>query len=253
MSERDAVDFDQLKAKLHRAYDFAARQVRATVEGYPDFFPIYTEGGRWRHRGELWTDWCGGFHAGMMWLIARNTGDAWWRSTAEHYSRLLEPRQFDRDVHDLGFIFLNTYLPWYRLTGDDSLRQVLITAGQTLALRFNVRGQYLRSFVAPESLFIDIMMNVPLIFYAARETNDRDLYDLAVAHCRTTERVLVRSDGSTARGNLQRRDRRISAAVDPSGLGPGFNLGAGSRVVTLRLWLGVPFHQRFGRPGRRLP
>jgi unsaturated chondroitin disaccharide hydrolase len=52
--------------------------------------------------------------------------------------------------------------------------------------------------VAPESLFIDIMMNVPLIFYAARETGDRALYDLAEAHCRTTERTLVRPDGSTA-------------------------------------------------------
>jgi len=52
--------------------------------------------------------------------------------------------------------------------------------------------------VAPESLFIDIMMNVPLIFYAARETGDQDLHRLALAHCRTTERTLVRPDGSTA-------------------------------------------------------
>ena len=110
----------------------------------------------------------------MMWLIAGRTGDAWWRTIAEHYSRLLEHRQHDRNVHDLGFIFLNTYLPWYRATGDERLRQVLITAGRTLALRFNPKGQYLRSFVAPESLFIDIMMNVPIIFYAARETGDPD-------------------------------------------------------------------------------
>ena len=75
---------------------------------------------------------------------------------------------------------------------------MLITAGRTLALRFNHKWNYLRSFVAPESLFIDIMMNVPLIFYAARETGDRDLYNLAVAHCRTTEKTLVRPDGSTA-------------------------------------------------------
>jgi unsaturated chondroitin disaccharide hydrolase len=52
--------------------------------------------------------------------------------------------------------------------------------------------------VAPESLFIDIMMNVPIIFYAARETEDKALYDLAVAHCRTTERTLVRPDGGAA-------------------------------------------------------
>ena len=198
MAQPHMVDVNVLEARLARAFEFAAGQVRATIERYPDYFPIYTESGVWKHSGELWTDWCGGFHAGMMWLIARRTGDAWWRSVAEHYSRLLEYRQHDRDVHDLGFIFLNTYLPWYQLTGDDRLRQVLITAGRTLALRFDSRGGYLRSFVAPESLFIDIMMNVPLIFYAARAAGDHSLYELAVAHCRTTERTLVRPDGSTA-------------------------------------------------------
>ena len=198
MAKRREVERESLQPRLERAFDFAASQVRATIARDPDFFPIYTTNGRWKHGGESWTDWCAGFHTGMMWLFAERKSDPWWRQTAEHYSRLLEHRQHDREVHDLGFIFLNTYLPWYRLTGLDRLRQVLITAGHTLALRFNRQGKYLRSFVAPESLFIDIMMNVPLIFYAARETGDRDLYDLAVAHCRTTERTLVRPDGSTA-------------------------------------------------------
>jgi unsaturated chondroitin disaccharide hydrolase len=198
MQAESGTEAASLRPRLERAFHFAASQVRATIERDPDFFPIYTTRGRWKHEGERWTDWCAGFHTGMMWIIAGRTDDPWWRGKAEHYSRLLEHRQRDRDVHDLGFIFLNTYLPWYRLTGDDHLRQVLITAGRTLALRFNELGKYLRSFVAPESLFIDIMMNVPLIFYAARETGDRDLYDLAVAHCRTTERTLVRPDGSTA-------------------------------------------------------
>jgi unsaturated chondroitin disaccharide hydrolase len=198
MTEPRTVDPADLRPRLERAFDFAARQVRATIERTPDYFPIYTVGGRWAHGGELWTDWCAGFHTGMMWLIARRTGDPWWRRQAEHYSRLLEHKKHDRDVHDLGFIFLNTYLPWYELTGDEHAHEVLITAGRTLALRFNPKGRYLRSFVAPESLFTDIMMNVPIIFYAARETGDRALYDLAVAHCRTTERTLVRPDGGTA-------------------------------------------------------
>ncbi|HEX8204225.1 MAG TPA: glycoside hydrolase family 88 protein [Isosphaeraceae bacterium] len=198
MAEPRPIDLAELRPRLERAVDFAARQVRATIERTPDYFPIYTVDGRWRHGGELWTDWCAGFHAGMMWLLARRTGDPWWRHQAEHYSRLLEPKQHDRAVHDLGFIFLNTYKPWHELTGDEHVHQVLITAGRTLALRFHAKGRYLRSFVAPESLFIDIMMNVPIIFYAARETNDRALHDLAVAHCRTTERTLVRPDGGTA-------------------------------------------------------
>jgi unsaturated chondroitin disaccharide hydrolase len=198
MLEPDEIDAESLVPRLERAFEFAARQVRATVDRYPGFFPTYTVRGRWHHPGELWTDWCGGFHAGMMWLFAERLGDPWWRSTAERYSRLLESRQHDHAVHDLGFIFLNTYLPWYRLSGDERLRQVLITAGRTLALRFKPKGGYLCSFVAPDSLFIDIMMNVPLVFYAARETGDRDLHDVAVAHCRTTEKTLVRPDGSTA-------------------------------------------------------
>lgn len=198
MPEPRAIDLADLRPRLERAFDLATAKVRNTIERYPDYFPIYTEGGRWLHGGELWTDWCAGFHAGTMWLIEGRTGDPWWRSNAVHYSGLLEHKKHDRDVHDLGFIFLNTYLPWYRRTGDPSLNDVLVTAGRTLALRFNPNGKYLRSFVAPESLFIDIMMNVPIIFYAARETGDAALYDLAVAHCRTTERAIVRPDGGTA-------------------------------------------------------
>jgi unsaturated chondroitin disaccharide hydrolase len=98
----------------------------------------------------------------------------------------------------LGFIFLSTYLPWYQLTGDKRLNGVLIQAGRTLAMRFKEKGQYLRSFVSDDSLFIDIMMNVPIIFYAAKETGDAELMRIATAHCLTTRDQIVRPDGSTA-------------------------------------------------------
>ncbi len=98
----------------------------------------------------------------------------------------------------MGFIFLNTYRPWFQETGDPRLQQTLIQAGRTLALRFREQGQYLCSFIGPESLFIDIMMNVPLIFYAANETGDESLRHVAVAHCRTTRDRIVRPNGSTA-------------------------------------------------------
>ena len=221
---------------------------------YPDYFPIYTEGGRWKHSGELWTDWCGGFHAGMMWLIARRTGDAWWRSMAEHYSRLLEHRQHDRDVHDLGFIFLNTYLPWYRLTGDERLHQVLITAGRTLALRFNPRGRYLRSFVAPESLFIDIMMNVPLdLLRRARGRRPRPVRagSRALPHHRADAGASRRLDG--ARGDLRPGDRRVLRAVDPTGPACRLHLDSRAGLVALRLQHGLHLHRGPGRSRRRPP
>jgi unsaturated chondroitin disaccharide hydrolase len=192
---------DPHKEEYERALRFAQQQVLALTQKHPDFFPIYTVKGKWRHEGELWTDWTGGFLAGMMWQFFKRTADADWGHLAERYSRLLEHRQHDRNVHDLGFIFLSTYLPWFQTTGGEHLHEVLIQAGRTLAMRFMEKGQYLRSFVAPESLFIDIMMNVPIIFYAAREIQDADsatLGRVATAHCYTTRDTIVREDGSTA-------------------------------------------------------
>ena len=79
------------------------------------------------------------------------------------------------------------------------LNDVLVQAGQTLAERFNQQGGFLRSFVAEDSIFIDIMMNVGIIYYAARETGDRMLRDIATAsRADDTRKVLVRGDGSTA-------------------------------------------------------
>ena len=187
-----------LNVQAERALDFAQHQVRALITNHPDHFPLFTEGGKWHHGKEAWTNWCEGFLGGMMWIFARRTGDPFWRDRAEHYSRLIEERQHDRTVHDLGFLFWSTWKRWYDLTGDPTINEVVVEAGRTMGLRFNPQGRYLRSFVAPESCFIDIMMNVGIVLYAANETNDAQLLRVATEHCCTTRRFLVRGDGSTA-------------------------------------------------------
>src|SRR5438874_8523281 len=82
-------------------------------------------------------------------------------------------------------------------------------------MRFKEKGQYLRSFISDESIFIDIMMNVPIIFYTALAADPKShglrpagaeptdllgsrLYRIAMAHCLTTRRTLVRGDGSAS-------------------------------------------------------
>ena len=180
------------------ALDFAQRQVRALVERDPGFYPMYTEQGRWRHGKAAWTHWCDGFLPGMMWIFAKRTRDPEWSRLAEDYTTPLEHRKLDRNVHDLGFIFLSTYHRWYRLTGREELNDIVIQAGRTLALRFKKNGEYLSSFMGPESIFIDIMANVGIIFYAALQTGDTGLMDVAMRHSLTSRRVLVRGDGSSS-------------------------------------------------------
>jgi len=187
--------------------------VRKLIEKHPQFYPLYTQNGVWKHEGPAWTHWCDGFLPGMMWIFHRwnlasgaagasGTSDRFWLEQAVRYTTPLAPRQHDRDVHDLGFIFMSTYYRWYRLTQDPKLKEALIQAGKTESLRFKENGQYLRSFVGENSLFIDIMMNVGVIFYAARETGDRKLRDIALRHSLTTRRNLVRGDGSTAQEGI---------------------------------------------------
>ncbi len=187
-----------LSNRLNSVFDVASEQLRGLINAHPDQFPMYTTGGRWDFSGETWTNWCEGFLGGQLWLIYLHTRDPWWRRKAEHYTRLLEPRKTDRSVHDLGFLFWPTWKRWYDLTGDPAIQSVVIEAGRTLALRYNEKGKFLRSFLAPDSLFIDIMMNVGIIFYAAQQSVDEHLYEIALQHCLTTRRFLVRGDGSTS-------------------------------------------------------
>ncbi len=192
------------------ALRFAQHQVRKLVEAHPDFYPMYTTDGHWKHAGPAASTWADGFLPGLMWIFDKRNGgnhgghgkDSFWHEQAIRYTTPLEPRSLEREATDLGFLFLSTYYRWYRLARDPKLRDVIIEAGRTEALRFQENGQYLRSSVGENSIFIDQMMNVGIIFYAARETGDRKLRDLAVRHCLTTRRFLVRGDGSTAQEGI---------------------------------------------------
>lgn len=188
----------KLQQNIEKAFDFAQQQVWALTEKQPDFFPMYTVNGKWKHSGESWTHWCDGFLGGMMWIFHGRTGQTRWLEKARHYSQLIEHRKLDRDVHDLGFLFWSTYYRWYQLTGDEKLNSVVITAGKTMGHRYQEKGGYLCSFIGKKSLFIDIMMNIGIVFYAAAQTGDHDLLQKAHQHCKTTRRYLVRGDGSTA-------------------------------------------------------
>jgi unsaturated chondroitin disaccharide hydrolase len=179
------------------ALAFAATQARRILTNHPGYSPMYTVGGAWGKEGERWTSWCEGFFPGILWLLHKHTGDSKWRDEAERLSRPLEGRRLDRAVHDLGFLFLSTYLRWYHLTREPALRDVLVDAGRTLALR-RQPGGYLASFLGPQSLFIDIMMNVGIIFWTAKTTRDKELYRIALDHCHATAKYLVRPDGGTA-------------------------------------------------------
>jgi unsaturated chondroitin disaccharide hydrolase len=191
------VEQSGLLLTFRRAMDFVTTQAERILREHPGYTPMHTVDGKWGRESETWTNWCEGFFPGILWLLHCHTGEGRWADTARALSLPLAPRQFDRTVHDLGFLFFSTYLREFNLTGDPHCRDVLIQAGRTLAMR-RQKGGYLASFVGPQSLFIDVMMNVGLILYAANATGDERLLEIAIEHCRTTRQHLVREDGGTA-------------------------------------------------------
>lgn len=201
--ERD-IDEKALRLRLERAFDFGITQLERMLVKWPSNrpAPIYTENGIWTRPEYMWTDWCPGFYAGMMWLAFERTGEQRWREAAEEYTHVLEPRKFDRDVHDLGFIFMSTADRWHSLLpeGDATkrwLKDLLITAGTVQSFRWKGTGEdhYIYSFHGPQSLFVDIMMNIRLLFRAHELGASEELFRKAVTHARTTEKYLVQKRG----------------------------------------------------------
>ncbi|MEO6827869.1 MAG: glycoside hydrolase family 88 protein [Microbacteriaceae bacterium] len=185
-------------ADIARALEISQERVRRLITNHPGQIPIYTKGGRWHFDEDSWAPiWTGGFLTGMIWIFAERSGDPTWRQQAEKYSRLVEPRKLDRGTHDIGFLFTPSWGRWHAIDPTDETREVLIQAGRTMAGRFNAAGRYLRTWVDAGSTFIDVMMNVGIIYQAAALSDDPELANVATAHALTSRRFLVRGDAST--------------------------------------------------------
>lgn len=183
---------------LGRVFAVADAKLRRLITQHPGKVPTHTIGGRWHIAEDAWAPtWTAGFLAGQLWLLAEHTGDAWWRQQAERYSRGLADRRFDTSTHDMGFLFTPSWGRWRKLEETEEIRAVLADAGRTMANRFNSRGRYLSTWVNPGSTFIDVMMNIDIIYEASEITGDLRLADIATAHALTSRRHLVRGDATT--------------------------------------------------------
>ncbi|KAL5003695.1 Six-hairpin glycosidase-like protein [Aspergillus recurvatus] len=115
-----------------------------------------------------------------------------------------------RDTHDLGFMIAPWAMKAWDLHRDPQAYSSLVLAAHSLATRFDPRVQSLRSwdvchtkrysFTDPCKdilVVIDNMLNLDLLFWAAQETRDPSLFEIAVAHARKTQAHHIRPDKST--------------------------------------------------------
>ena len=159
--------------------------------------------GRWTTIGP--TNWEGGFYPGALWLMFEHTQDPAWQARAEAWTAGLAPHQNNIATHDVGFIIGSSFGQGLRLTGNESYRDVMLTAARSLTSRFDPDVGATRSWNNHTfPVIIDNLMNLELLFWAAKNGggtaaggDSQAIYDMALSHARTTLANHVRSDGST--------------------------------------------------------
>lgn len=186
---------------------YCATQAKATVnsDDTDNNMPVVIDSSK-----TVWTknniyNWRSGFWPGIEWYLYESTKDKYWKKAAEKSTEKLIG-VIDTAVanHDLGFQFYCSYGNGYRLTGNPAYKQILLRAADSLARLFNPNVGTILSWPYrvkekgwPHNTIIDNMMNLELLFWAAKNGGSKNLYDIAVKHAETTMKNHFRSDYST--------------------------------------------------------
>ncbi len=149
--------------------------------------------------------WTNGFWGGLMWLMYEATGNEDYKKTAIRSEEFMD-KAFENVQelhHDVGFMWHLLAGANYRLTGDKAARNKNLLCAMTLASRFKLNGNYIRSWNGSWGgedndgwTIIDCLMNLPLLFWASEELKDDRFAQIAIAHADTAMQDHVRPDGS---------------------------------------------------------
>lgn len=196
---------------VKKALDYCAEQTQRTLtELKTDSGIDYTMMPRnilldekhWNCRKATKEEWCAGFWPGVLWYDYEYTQDKRILEEAEKFTHSLEflsrTPAFD---HDLGFLVFCSYGNGYRLTKNPAYKQVILDTADTLATLFNpVVGTILswprevepRNW--PHNTIMDNMINLEMLFWAAKNGGNPYLYDIAVSHADKTMKCHFRPD-----------------------------------------------------------
>jgi hypothetical protein len=148
-------------------------------------------------------DWTAGFFPGSLWHLYEATGANSWRDAAARYTALTAAAKFDKSQHDVGFMLGSGYGNGYRLTGNPAYRDALLAGATTLVTRFNPKVGAIQSWNVNASsawaypVIIDNMMNLELLTWASRASNEPWYREVALRHADTTLKHHFRADGSS--------------------------------------------------------
>lgn len=201
-------------AALQRAFDLCIRKTRSNIkaladEPQPKTWALDKDGfyARWNEGFFEIGNWTTSFFTGMALLAWRETKDDSFLHQVLRLAPLYRQKIYEHPMdtmHDLGFLYSLYSVALYKLTGDKTHREVGLRAAEVLAGRFISEGNYIRAWGRMDDqgtdyaglAIIDCMMNLPLLYWAGKETGDPKFRDIAIRHADTTLKHWIRPDDS---------------------------------------------------------
>lgn len=180
----------------------AAQQYRGMLATHPDIsrFPQSLKpDGSINDRRSDW--WCSGFFGGSLWYLFEFSKDTTWKNAAHKWSMAVQKEKYNSGTHDLGFMLYCPFGNGYRLTKNESYKDIMLTGAASLATRFNPAYGVIKSWDGWNGydypVIVDNMMNLEFLFWAAKASGNKKFYDLSVTHADNTTKNHFRKDYSS--------------------------------------------------------
>lgn len=202
----DMPDFskDKMRSAVDRAIIRLEKQAQRFSDSFIDTSKVRTN----KYEVADTLRWTTGMGTGTYWLAYELSGNKIFRDIARNQGNSfveLADDELSLNDHDTGFKFLPSLVAQYKLTGDKAAREAAIKAADIMLDHYCPHNHFIIRVgkggkdVDPKEYrtLVDSMMNIPLFFWASRETGEKKYFDAAVAHYRTTQKYLIRQDGSS--------------------------------------------------------
>ncbi len=165
---------------------------------------VLTNENKWNCKKVAKEEWTGGFWPGVLWYDYEFTQNPEIKSEAKKFTASLGfLSKIPAYDHDLGFLIFCSYGNGYRLTGNPAYKQIILDTADSLATLFNPKVGTILSWPRevkgkgwPHNTIIDNMINLEMLFWAAKNGENKKLYDIAVSHANVTMKNQFKSDYS---------------------------------------------------------
>ena len=149
-------------------------------------------------------EWTTGFWPGELWLAYLHSEDEIFAHAAmiavESFRERIR-KHIATDHHDMGFLYTPSCVSAWMIKGDAHAREAALLAADNLVARFQEKGAFIQAWGKMGAddnyrYIIDCLLNLPLLYWAEKETGNKHYREIALRHTATCVANSFRSDFS---------------------------------------------------------